>query len=356
MRTFGIEEEFLLVDPETGVPQPSGQGMRSHRLGGRLSRELQLEQIEICTKTRSSLADLADDLRRARRIADTAARRNGARIAAVGTSPLPVIPSGTPNPRYDAIMDKAGLTAREQLTNGCHVHVSIASEEEGVGILDRIRIWLPVLTALSANSPFWDGQDTGYCSFRSQVWGRWPTTGPTEIFGTAAAYRRHVRSLLDTGVPLDEAMIYFDARLSSHHPTIEIRVADVCLHDSDAVLLAALTRALVETAAQQWQAGQPPEAVPADIVRLAGWRASRYGLEQDLLHPMTSKPCPARSVIEALIDHVQPALVEAGDDVMAKELLEELLSRGTGAQQQRSIYQQTGNLSAVAMTVTALTS
>lgn len=355
MRTFGIEEEFLLVDPASGVPQPAGAGMRSLRLGGRMSSELQLEQVETCTRAHSSLSELAADVQRSRVIADTAARRAGARIAALATSPLPVTPTGTPGRRYDAITAHAGLTAREQLTNGCHVHVSIASEEEGVAVLDRIRIWLPVLTALTTNSPFWEGQDTGYAGFRSQVWGRWPTTGPNEIFGSTAAYRRRVRDLLDTGVPLDEAMVYFDARLSSHHPTVEIRVADVCLHAGDAALLAALVRALVDTASRRWEAGETPEPVPAAVLAMAAWRASRFGLTGDLLHPVTGKPCPAQDAVHALMEHVRPALSEAGDESMAQNLLGELLTRGTGAQQQRGILDATGNLSDVVAAAVTLT-
>ena len=175
----------------------------------------------------------------------------GARVAALATSPLPVMPELTPSPRYRAMNERFGLTTTEQLTCGCHVHVGVADDEEGVAVLDRIRIWLPVLLAISANSPFWQGRDTGYASFRSQAWTRFPTAGATEIFGSAAAYHERAEALVASEVLLDHAMIYFDARLSHKYPTVEIRVADVCLHAEDSVVVAGLARALVETAARE---------------------------------------------------------------------------------------------------------
>src|SRR6202034_3033909 len=136
--------------------------------------------------------------------------------------------------------DVFGLTAQEQLTCGCHVHVEISSEEEGVATLARIRPWLPVLLALSANSPFWQGRDSAYASFRYQAWSRWPSAGVTEAFGSAEVYRQTVQQMVSTGALLDSGMVYFDARLSEHYPTLEVRVSDVCLYADDAALIAAL--------------------------------------------------------------------------------------------------------------------
>ncbi|MDT0323939.1 YbdK family carboxylate-amine ligase, partial [Streptomyces millisiae] len=133
------------------------------------------------------------------------------------------------------------------------------SDEEGVAVLDRVRCWLPVLLALTANSPFWQGQDTRYASYRSRVWGRWPSAGPVELHGSAERYHEQVAALVSTGVLKDEGMVYFDARLSRSYPTVEVRIADVCQDPADTVLLAALTRALVETAAREWRAGEPPQ-------------------------------------------------------------------------------------------------
>ena len=163
-----------------------------------------------------------------------------------------------------------GLTAQEQLTCGCHVHVQVESDEEGVAVLDRIQPWLATLLALSANSPFWQGVDSSYASFRYQAWGRWPCSGPTEWFGSAEASHETVGQMVRTGTLLDTGMVYFDARLSQHYPTLEVRIADVCLRHEDAVLIAALVRALVETEARAWQqdTAAAAAAARADPARL----------------------------------------------------------------------------------------
>ena len=277
------------------------------------------------------------------------AAESGARLVALATSPLPVEPDTTPNARYQRMVEHFGLTTVEQLTCGCHVHVGIDSPEEGVGVLDRIGVWLPVLLACSANSPFWQGRDTGYASFRSQAWSRFPGAGPTEPFGSPAAYSARIRTMIESGVVLDEHMVYFDARLAEHYPTVEIRVADVCLDPADTVLIAGLVRALVTTAAADWAAGSSAPPVSADRLRLASWRAGRSGLTGDLLDPHTARPRPARQVVDQLLDHVGPALRAVGDLDGVTTRLRHVLEHGTGADWQRSVFARTGSLRAVAL-------
>ncbi|MEU8797026.1 glutamate--cysteine ligase [Spirillospora sp. NPDC048819] len=358
-RTFGVEEELLLVDPVTGVPQSiSGSVIRYAQrhdelflTGGRRSKpletELQREQLETATPVCTSLGELSDHIRSARLAAAQSAAGVGVAVAALATSPVVVRPSLTPSHRYRRMADVYGTTADEQLTCGCHVHVGIESPDEGVAVLDRIRPWLPPLLALSANSPFWQGSDTGYESWRHQVWGRWPSSGPTELFGSAKAYRATVEALLATGALVDEGMIYFDARLSRHYPTVEIRVPDVCLDAGDAVLMAACVRALVDTAAGAWHRGEPPDPVRADLMRLAMWRAGRSGLRGDLVHPSTRCAAPAREVVGALLDHLSPALERSGDLKAVTSMLHDLLERGNGAQVQRAVHARTRDLTAV---------
>jgi carboxylate-amine ligase len=319
--------------------------------------ELQREQVETGTTPCSSLDELAAQLAERRAIAAEAARRTGAEVAALATSPLPVQPSVTLDERYVKMAEQYAMTAQKQLTCGCHVHVSIASEDEGVAVLDRIRPWLPPLLALSANSPFWQGRDSGYSSYRRQVWGRWPSAGTTELFGTPRAYHETVGSMIATGTLLDEGMVYFDARLSRNYPTVEVRVADVCLEVGDAVLLASLTRALVETAAREWRQGVAPAPVRTEVLRLAGWRASRSGLDGELIHPVTGRPAPAGAVIRALTGHVGAALADAGSGAAdaTADLLGALLARGNGAARQRRVHDSTGDLAAVVRTAVART-
>ena len=249
------------------------------------------------------MTDLSDQLRAVRRRVADLAERVGARVAALGTSPMPVTPRTTPDSRYLTIVERFGLTTAEQLTCGCHVHVEVADDAEGVGVLDRIRVWLPPLLALSVNSPFWQGEDSRYASFRSQAWSRWPCAGPTPVWGSPAAYHGEIDRMVSSGVLLDRHMAYFDARLSDRYPTVEVRVADVCLDLPDAILIAGLVRALVETAAAEWRDGVPAPDVSTGLLRLASWRAGRSGLGGELLDPLTALPRPAYAVVEQLLEH-----------------------------------------------------
>ncbi|MBT2567210.1 glutamate--cysteine ligase [Arthrobacter sp. ISL-85] len=346
-RRVGVEEEFLIVDGANGHPVALGQVMQRVSEYPNLSSEMKQEQIETCTLPRLTLAEISQDIVAGRRNADALARLAGARAVALATSPLPVDSTVAPGERCGQLMARYGLTAVEQLTCGCHVHVEIESDEEGAAILDRIRIWLPVLQAIASNSPFWNGNDSGYAGYRSQAWNRWPTTGPSGIFGSAAAYHAHVRQILGSGVPLDKASLYFDARLSDRHPTVEVRIADVCLFADDAVLVAALVRALAETAARQWRDGVSPAPVPTAQVRLASWQASRFGLESDLIHPALGEPRPASDVLSALLDYVRPVLAEQGELETVELLLFQVMARGTGAVAQREVFARTGSLAAM---------
>jgi carboxylate-amine ligase len=348
-RTVGLEEEFLLVDPDSGRPRAMAEAMVASTADADdpLDTELQLQQIETATPPCSSLAELATALAEGREHAREVAREHGADVVAVATSPIAVNSSLYPSRRYRRMAERFGMTADEQLCCGCHVHVEVGSRDEGVAVLDRIRPWLSVLLAVSTNSPFWNGHDSGYASYRTRVWSRWPCAGPTELFGCAREYHQTVQAMVNSGTILDEGMVYFDARLSRQYPTVELRVADVCSYTDDAVLLAALARALVDTAARQWRADIPPAPVRTEMLKLASWRAGRSGVEGELIDPRTWRPTSAATVVHALLDHVRSSLEEHGDHQRSRELTDQLLARGTGSTLQRADYRDHGHLSGV---------
>jgi glutamate---cysteine ligase / carboxylate-amine ligase len=371
VRSVGVEEELLLVDPRTGQPRAvagmaleeaagSGDGPAADEEAGEeaasaLDFELQLQQLETNTRPCRGLEELGREIRRCRAWAAEGAGRAGVQVAALATSPVPVEPEVVDKSRYQKMAQAFGLTAHEQLVCGCHVHVEISSDQEAVAVLDRIGPWLPILLALSANSPFWQGEDSGYASFRYQAWSRWPSSGPTAVFGTAAAYQETVRQMVATNTVLDTGMVYFDARLSQHYPTLEIRIADVCLHADDAVLIAALARALVETEARSWRAGKPLVDRRAEPLRLATWRASRSGLDDDLINPVTGRPDQSAAVTSLLLDHVRDALADAGETDTVGELLAAVLGRGNGAAFQRNAYRRSSHLPSVVLSAATAT-
>ncbi|MCK6211156.1 glutamate--cysteine ligase [Georgenia sp. EYE_87] len=374
MRTVGVEEELLLVESATGRALsvagqvlarateraaravgagPAGAGPAGAAPagtapatgpGGLLERELQQQQIEADTRPHTDLDALEGELRGWRATASDAARQVGARVAAVGLCPTPVVPRTVDSARYRTMVDRFGILTTEHLTCGCHVHVSVDSREEAVGVLDRIRVWLPPLLALSSNSPYWQGRDTAYASYRYLMQNRWPSAGPSEIFGSVRAYDELVEKMVRTGAILDTGMVYFDARASARYPTVEIRVADVCLDPADTVMIAALCRALVDTAAVEWAEGRPPPAVPGMLLRLAGWQAGREGVGGALLDPVTLDPAPAWDVLGGLLEHVRPALRANGDVERVEAGFDRVLAHGTGADRQRAVMGRTGRL------------
>jgi glutamate---cysteine ligase / carboxylate-amine ligase len=349
-RTVGIEEELLLVDARGDtVPygeQVRGQAAARSAAGEPVEHEFKLEQVEIACDPVIDLADAATQLRDARRTADQAARRTGARAVALGTSPMPGAAHQTPDERYRRMTERFGAVADQQLTCGQHVHVAVDSRAEGVAVIDRIRDWLPVLRALSANSPFWAGADTRYASYRTVLWGQWPTAGPTSLFSSVQGYDDNVRALIESGAAVDAGMIYFDARLSATFPTVEVRVADVCTSLADSLLLAALCRALVRTAAGQWRSGDQPLGTPVSLLRAAAWRAARFGCTEGLVHPATGAVVPAWQAVASLREHVDGALRADGDGALVDRGLQRLSSGGTGAQRQRA-WAGEGSLRAV---------
>jgi carboxylate-amine ligase len=356
VRKVGVEEELLLVHPETGeLANAAGAVLHDQRTNPAdgppawatqdLEGELLRDMIETHTDPTEDLAEIARQIRAARRTAITAAGDVGVAVAVTGTPPLgSTMPVVSAHPRYERIVQEFGDTGRGAGTFGMHVHVDIGDDEEGVRVIDGLRPWLPLLTALSANSPYASGRETGYASWRQQVWTRWPTAGTAEPYGSATEYRRVGETMMRLGAALDQGMLYYDARLSEAYPTVEIRVADACTDVDDGVLVAALARALVETLADGRRLADQPRS---DLLRAAWWRAARYGLSGDLVHPVTWDLVPAGTALEALVEAVGPALEEAGDTALVAEGLARVATTGTGAQRQRQAFERTGELQGV---------
>ena len=348
--TLGVEEEFVLLDPATGSPALVGPDLaRLLDAEPGVQPELMRFQVETATRVCTSLDDVGSELIRLRRLAAHAAASAGCRLVASGTAPYhtPGLAAMTDQPRYRELARFYGpLVAEIGSTCGCHVHVGVPSRDLGVQVLARLRPWLAPLLAITVNSPIADGRDTAWASSRYPAWSRWPTAAPPAVWPDAAAYDATVSRLISRGAALDEQSIYLLARLSPRYPTVEVRIADVCLDPGGAVLLAGLTRALVATALAEARRGAPVPAAPTRWVRASLTAAARHGLAGPGVDPFTGQAVDARSLRSRLLDYVYPALSDSGDTQTVTGLLRRLDDRGTGADRQRALFASTGSVPA----------
>lgn len=348
--TIGVEEEYQIVHPETReLRAASGRILpRAERApdveAGEVQPELFLSQIEIGTPICRTLADVRAELVRLRRELIRAAERDGSRIAAAGTHPFSHWENQeiTPQARYIGIAQDYQQLAREQLIFGCHVHVGIRDQEMAIQVMNRTRAWLAPILALAANSPFWLGADTGYNSFRTEVWRRWPMAGTPQVFASRAEYDELVRTLVETGSVTDASKIYWDVRPATRFPTLEFRVTDVCLTIDEAVMVAGLSRALAHTCYRDAKHERRMNHARPEILRAAKWRAARYGLDADLIDVEGGRSLPARDVIEKLLAFVRESLEEFGEWKEVAALARQTIERGNGAARQRAILASTG--------------
>ncbi|PXX71277.1 carboxylate-amine ligase [Nocardia tenerifensis] len=327
----------MLVDPATGAPVP--KNIEVARTAEEVGVELQLEltscQVETSTGVHGDTADLLKELGQLRRQVADCAARNDARLLAVAVPPaVPEQFPVTDTPRYQRIAREFGMIAREQGLSGCHVHVAVPDRDVAVQVSNYLRPWLPVYLALTANSSVYRGAETGYASWRSILWRRWPSAGPPPYFDSLADFDAMVDMMLSSGSILDRKMVYWDVRPSESFPTVEVRVSDVPATVAETALLATLVRATAMTAMAAIDDGQPAPEVPAEVLRAAYWNAARSGLDGAGLDPLTRRVAPVRTLVAGLVDYTRPALDELGATAFVDDTLAAVLHRGNGARRQ----------------------
>lgn len=340
--SMGVEEEFFLVDPVSReVVAAGGEVARiaAGELGELVDRELGAGQIEVRTPPCAGLADLCTALRRGRATVAGAAVAAGVRTLATGVAPLggdgPMEVTG--GPRYRAQLDSYRGLVHDHAICALHVHVAVEDRERGVLVINHLRPWLPALVALAANSPFSRGRDTGYASWRRVRWQRWPVSGPPPFFPALADYERLVRILAGNGTLTDERSLFWDVRLSSRYPTVEVRAADVPVTAEESALLAALVRALVVTALTAVDRGDPGPRPQDELLRAACWRAARDGLRGQIIDALTGRAADAAGLPDLLLRYAGPALEAAGDLTTVTTGLRRLMAVGSGADRQRAV-------------------
>ncbi len=319
------------------------------RRGVTLQLELSSCQVETTSTVATTSAQLGEELTRLRRAAAQAADAAGVQLLALGLPPatprqFPV----TDTQRYQRIGAEFGMIAHEQGICGCHVHVQVPDRAAAIRAGNWLRPWLPTLLALSANSAIYRNAESGYASWRSILWTRWPAAGPPPFFTSPEEYDRAVRMLVDAGVILDQKMIYWDVRPSENFPTVEVRVADVPATVAETLLLATLIRAAVMTALDERGRGASADGsarLPPGALRAAYWKAAHDGLSGQVLDLVHGRGAvPAREQLGVLVRLARPALEALGEYDCVVDELDRIAAQGNGAMRQLRAWRKRGEV------------
>jgi carboxylate-amine ligase len=344
--TVGVEEEYQLIDAATGELRSQARYVIAGDWADDIKPEMQQHTIEVETRVCAGTHCVRDDLARLRFQAAVAAAAQGLRILAAGTHPFssPVGHPFTAQDVYQEIRREYRELAETQAIFGMHVHVGVPQGADRVKVANVARLYLPYLLACSASSPFHEGRDTGYASFRSLIWRRWPRTGAPPRFESAAEFDLLLRWLVETGSVDGPGRLYWELRPHHKYPTVEFRVSDVTPRLEDAIAVAALARALVAAIA----AGElaEPALSPTLLQPLLGenaWRAARDGTEAVFVDLFAPEPrtIPARDAVLGLAERLRP-YSDALGDAGALDGLTEVFDRGCAAIRMREAAREMG--------------
>ena len=344
--TLGVEEEFQIIDPETRELRSHVQEILDE--GGRILKErvkpeMHQSVIEIGTGICKNTAEVRRDVTELRSEIISVAARTGMRVASAGTHPFSNWENQDiyPDPRYASIVEEMQLVARSNLIFGLHVHVGIEDRALALEILNEARYFLPHLLALSVNSPFWLGRNTGYKSYRTKVFERFPRTGIPETFQSPAEFDSYLATLVQTNCIDNGKKIWWDVRPHPFFRTIEFRVCDVPMRLDESVAIAALVQAICVKLFRLREKNLGFRMYRRALVMENKWRASRYGIEGKLIDFGKGIEVPFRSLCEELFEFLDDVLDELGS---REEIagIRWILDNGTGADRQLRIYHESG--------------
>ncbi len=349
--TLGIEEEYMIVDAETRALASHVEEILSSGqqiLGEQLKAEFMQSQIEIGTKVCANIQEARDDLKRLRRSVSQMAQQNGLRIAAAATHPFSKWREQdiTANDRYYDLYYDMQDVARRLLIFGMHVHLGFGPDEWSRALLidtmNQVRYFLPHILALSTSSPFWHGRHTGLKSYRCVIFENLPRTGIPPIFSSFEEYDHFVDILarvgsLGKGFGKDATKIWWDARPNPRHGTLEIRVADVCTTVDETICIAAVIQALVAKLLKLRANNQSWRLYRTEMIRENKWRASRYGIEGELVDFGVERAKPVPTLWEEILEFLDDVLDDLGTRKEV-EYVRTILKNGTSADRQVAVY------------------
>jgi carboxylate-amine ligase len=350
--TLGIEEEYQTVDPET-------RDLRSHIhaeiiekgkliLQERVKAEMHQSVVEVGTSVCKNIKDAKDELKKLRRDMIRLARENGLRLASAATHPFADwrLQEVTPDERYKNIVQDMQLVARANLIFGLHVHVGVEDRETAIHLMNHARYFVPHLLALSTNSPFWLGMDTGLKSYRCKVFDKFPRTNMPDYFPSWGEYENYIKLLIKTNCIDNAKKIWWDIRPHPFFSTIEFRVCDIPMRVEETIALAALIQATVAKLYKLYSANQGFRLYRRSLLMENKWRAARYGIEGKLIDFGKQIEVPESALIEEYLEFVDEVLDEL-DSRQEVEYIREIMKTGTGADRQLRVFRETGDMKAV---------
>jgi carboxylate-amine ligase len=351
--TLGIEEEFQMVDRQTGQ-----LASRIHTilekgtplLGEHIKAEMLQSTVELVTDVCPNIAVARNAVRNLRVELARLVESEGLALISAGTHPLArwQDQARTRNERYEELEEEFQDVGRSILIFGLHVHVGIDNHDISIPLMNQLRTWLPHLLALSTNSPFWAGRCSGTKSYRAIVWRRFPRSGIPDLFASTSDFDRYVDTLVRTGCIDNGKKIWWDIRPHPFFKTIEFRACDMPATMEDTLAIAALCQALVAKLAWLYQRNITTHVLPTYYIEENKWRATRYGLDAEIVDFVQGRRLGMRQSIEETLDFVDDVLDDLGsrrEINYLRQLIED--PRGTGADRQIAIYQQTGDARAV---------
>ena len=349
--TLGIEEEFQTIDPIT-------RDLRSHMskiveggqitLQERVKAEMHQAVVEVGTNICRNIHEAREEVTYLRKMVINLATEQNLKVAAAGTHPFAdwVEQLITPNARYDELIDEMRDVARSNLIFGLHVHVGMADRNMGIHIMNTARYFLPHIYALSTNSPFWCGRNTGFKSYRSKVFDKFPRTGIPEHYNSVADYDDYVNLLIKTKCIDNGKKIWWDIRPHPFFPTIEFRICDVCLRIDETICIAALLQAIVAKIYKLMKKNLTFQNYPKYLINENKWRAARYGIQGKLIDFGQETEVSYKELAVELLEFIDDVVDELGSRKEV-EYIHQIINMGSGADRQLAVYEQTNDFKAV---------
>jgi len=346
--TLGIEEEYQVIDPETRELASHDQKIvveAGKHLNEQVKAEMHQAVVEVGTNICNDISEARSEIIHLRKSISDIAIDLGFRIAASGTHPFSAWQKQliTPNPRYDEIVNELQDTARSNLIFGLHVHVGIADRALALHITNAMRYFLPHLYALSTNSPFWEGRNTGFKSFRSKVFDKFPRTGIPGIFDNLTDYENYINLLVKTNCIDNPKKIWWDIRVHPFFPTLEVRICDVPLTIDETITITALIQALVAKLYKLKTQNLNFIVYHRALINENKWRAGRYGIDGKMIDFGKECEVSTRSLMEELLEFVDDVVDDLGSRNEV-ENLRNILKNGTGADRQLEVFEKTNDL------------